>query len=248
MSSVWTAVPNHHAYRSIRQRVTDMVADRPGVGDLPVPACPQWTVRDLVGHLDFICGSVLTRLTGRPAPAGDDTDLAGLLAHWAATGERMESALEATGGGNGIVVMDAFVHELDIRVAVGLPPPDGHPAQPTAMDVLIRGFGDSVRAHRLPALRVETDGTGWTAGDGEPAAVLTGSPWHLSRSLAGRRTEAQIAALDWSRPAPVQWLPAFTWGLFRPPAAPVEGNVGEHASAAIEQDSSCTPRRPRTSR
>lgn len=239
MSTVWTPIPNHLAYRSIRRQVTAMLTDRTGVGDLPVPSCPQWTIRDLVEHLAVICGSVLTRLTGAPAQETGATDLAGLLAHWAVTGERMAAALAATGGGNGIVVMDAFVHELDVRAAIGVPPPADHPALPVAMDVLIRGFGDSVRAHHLPALRVATDGAAWQAGDGEPAAVLTGSPWHLVRSFAGRRTEAQIAALDWSQPA-TPWLPAFSWGPFRPPVRFVEGNVGEHTPGAIEHDSSCT--------
>jgi hypothetical protein len=51
--------------------------------------------------------------------------------------------------------------------------------------------------------------------------TVSGDPLELYRSLAGRRTHEQIAALTWTAD-PRQWLPAFEWGPFHPPRTPVE--------------------------
>ena len=60
-------------------------------------------------------------------------------------------------------------------------------------------------------------------GDKAPAfsAIDLQGRWIPFRSLVGRRTHYQIAALDWSE-EPRQWLPAFAWGPFTPPAEPIE--------------------------
>jgi hypothetical protein len=89
------------------------------------------------------------------------------------------------------------------------------------VEVVLGGFSGSVAAHGLPALLLETDGAAWIAGDGRPAAVVGGGRFDLYRSLAGRRTHAQIAGLSWTGD-PRPWLRAFTWGPFRPPEAEVE--------------------------
>jgi hypothetical protein len=59
------------------------------------------------------------------------------------------------------------------------------------------------------------------AGEGEPAGTLSGDRLDLFRSLVGRRSPAQIAALSWTCD-PQPWLPAFIWGPFHPPEHPVE--------------------------
>jgi len=90
-----------------------------------------------------------------------------------------------------------------------------------ALDLLVVGFGRSVRQRGLPALRIETRGAVWVAGQGEPAGSVVAGRYDLYRSLAGRRTPAQIAGLAWTGPAG-RWLPAFEWGPFHPPAERVE--------------------------
>jgi len=209
-------------YRQSRRNLTALLRDRPEAGSLRVPACPEWSVRDALEHLTGICRSVESRLPGGvagPASLGR-MDAAQLIAEWNRSGERVDRLLAGRPGPS-VMVMDAFTHELDITLALGAPPPAEHPSYQDAEEVVYGGFSGSVAAHGLPALRVETDGSAWIAGMGRPAAVVSGSRFDIYRSMAGRRTPAQIAALDWSRdPAP--WLRAFAWGPFSPPRTPVE--------------------------
>jgi uncharacterized protein (TIGR03083 family) len=219
--------PHHVVYQTVRQNVIALLEPRPDSAALPVLACPGWTVRDVVGHLVDICHRVAARVTGQPEreSASLARDLPDLLTEWAVVGARVEGIL-AGGGGNGILTMDAFSHELDIRAAIGVPPPADHPAYLGALDVVTGGFGSSVDSLGLPPVRIETAGASWTSGAGRPSGTLVGSRHDLFRSLAGRRTHAQIAGLSWSVP-PEQWLPAFEWGPFHPPGRPCEEAGGE---------------------
>ncbi|MDP9866430.1 MULTISPECIES: maleylpyruvate isomerase family mycothiol-dependent enzyme [Streptosporangium] len=221
----WERVPADVAYRHVRENVTRLLAGRPAAGDLAVAACPGWTVREVVAHLVEICARVAGRLGSRPVvgPLPGDAALAALLAAWTTAGEQVERLVAGDAARRGgVMTMDAFTHELDIRYALGLPPPAEHPAYPGALDVVVSGLSAEVSARGLPALRIETPGARWTAGPaGRPAATLSAHRHDLYRSLAGRRTSAQIARLHWSED-PRPWLPAFTWGPFTPPERPAE--------------------------
>jgi uncharacterized protein (TIGR03083 family) len=221
------AVPNHVAYRTAIDNVTRLVADHPVADDLPIPSCPEWTVRDLVAHLVGICALAIGR-TSQWAEVGRSSaamGVGGLLEEWARMAGRAESALAACGGRRGsIMVLDAFTHELDLRYAAGAPLPPEHPAFSRAFEVLLNGFSTEVAAHDLPAVLIAVDGRQWKAGVGEPAATLSGDRYDIYRSLAGRRTHEQITRLRWSRDSH-RWLPAFTWGPFHPPTQPVENLV-----------------------
>ncbi|MEV4555569.1 maleylpyruvate isomerase family mycothiol-dependent enzyme [Kitasatospora sp. NPDC049285] len=220
----WERVPGALAYRRARQNVTALLQARPEAAGLPVPACPGWTVSDVVGHLVEV---------GRSFAAQDPVDLwlvphqqvpglAGLLEEW----ERLEEPIIRVLGNawelrHAMLTMDAFTHEIDVRFALGEPVPVDHPSYPTSIDLVVRGLANSVRTHGLPAVRLATPGAGWVAGDGEPAVTVTGHRHDLLRSLTGRRTAEQIAALEWSD-APEAWLPAFTWGPFTVPSTASE--------------------------
>src|SRR5206468_11838675 len=58
-----------HVYRAARERLTEVVrsmADDPA--SVPVPACPGWSVHDVVAHLLGIIEDVMAgRLTGPPS-------------------------------------------------------------------------------------------------------------------------------------------------------------------------------------
>ncbi|WP_433241128.1 maleylpyruvate isomerase family mycothiol-dependent enzyme [Streptosporangium sp. CA-135522] len=222
--SGWERVPADAAYSHVRNNVTRLLADRPAAGDLTVAACPEWTVRDVVAHLVGICAAVAVKLGGRSAAEplpGSDAALADLLDAWAVAGEQAERLIAGARRG-GVMTMDAFTHELDIRHALGVPPPAGHPAYPGALDVVVGGFSAEVSRRGLPALSIETAGARWAAGgEGRPAVTLEAGRYDLYRSLAGRRTHAQIARLRWSED-PRPWLPAFAWGPFEPPVRQAE--------------------------
>ncbi|MFD0205215.1 MULTISPECIES: maleylpyruvate isomerase N-terminal domain-containing protein [Saccharothrix] len=48
------------AYRTVRENVKALLADPEAAVDVRVPACPEWTVRDLVAHLVDNAVSALT--------------------------------------------------------------------------------------------------------------------------------------------------------------------------------------------
>lgn len=212
----------HLQYRQVRQAVGDIVREAGGAAGRRVPACPDWTVLDLVRHLVEVSRSVLGRLTGHVSPElAPDLSPEALLRCWDESGARLEQILAARTGTGTQLVADAFTHELDLRYALARPLPAEHPAYTTALDFGIAGLDRSLREKQLPALALEAGDATWVAGAGEPVASVRAARLDLYRSLAGRRTAAQISRLSWSSD-PERWLPAFTWGPFTPPSAQVE--------------------------
>ncbi|MFJ9431934.1 maleylpyruvate isomerase family mycothiol-dependent enzyme [Streptomyces sp. NPDC101490] len=217
---------HHLTYRACRENITRLVTSDPSVTDLLVPACPGWSVRDLVGHLVEVCRMAVDEDPGEisepPAPP-PGIPLAELLTTWAELDKELPRVLPGMDWlRRRVLPLDALSHELDIRAALGMPLPDRHPALPDALDLAVMGFTLSLDGHGLSALRVETPDRVWTAGQGEPAVTLSGESPEIFRALTGRRTVRQLGELSWSA-APASWLPAFTWGPFAPPPHPVEG-------------------------
>lgn len=215
--------PDFVGYPEVRQGVRALLGSRAGVHRRRVPACPEWTVADLLGHLTGIAERVLERHGGTVPVSLVSTasTIPELLDRWDDVGEDLDRRLAAAGGRSGeVMVMDAYTHELDLRAALGVPPPAEHAAWAPSFEVLVRGFSGSVAGRGLPALRIRTpDGSQWTAGAGRPTATVTAPAHELYRALAGRRSLAQLAGLEWSA-APGPWLPAFSWGPFAPPRSP----------------------------
>ncbi|MEU8414289.1 maleylpyruvate isomerase family mycothiol-dependent enzyme [Amycolatopsis japonica] len=220
----WNTATAAEGYRQVRENIAILVAGHAGAGERAVPACPQWTVRDLIAHLTEICDRVITRFGGEACPIPESASAVELLKLWLERGPEADTLLAADGDGKSrgdIMVMDAFTHELDIRYALGAPPPEAHAAWLRGFEVLVSGLGASLGRHGLPGMRLETEGATWIAGTEPVAAVLSGAPADLYRTLAGRRSPAQIAAMDWLGD-PEPWLRAFTWGPFTPPEAEIE--------------------------
>ncbi|MBE1502069.1 uncharacterized protein (TIGR03083 family) [Amycolatopsis lexingtonensis] len=212
--------PDFVGYPEVRRHVRALLGGRPGTHRRPVPACPKWTVTDLLAHVLEKAEGVLERHGGTLPPAGP-REVPELLDRWDELGDELDRRLADAGGRSGdVLVMDAYTHELDLRAALGVPPPVEHLAWAPSFDVLVRGFSGSVAGRGLPPVRIRTTGgSTWTAGQGRPEVSVTAPAHELYRALAGRRSLSQLAALDWSA-APGRWLPAFTWGPFTPPPRP----------------------------
>ncbi|MFB7666108.1 maleylpyruvate isomerase family mycothiol-dependent enzyme [Kitasatospora sp. NPDC056138] len=232
-ASSWQRVPLHQAYGRCRENIAGLLESRPEAAGLPVPACPDWTGRDLVAHLVAVCRLVADGAVRDPADirvmvaegeqALREAGVAELLTEWSQLSGRIEvPAGQPVPRNVRVMTMDAFTHEADLRRALDLPVPADHPAYPDALDLLATGLSASVGAHGLPAFRLQAPHADWTIGTGEPVTTLRGSEYDLYRSLAGRRTAGQIAALDWGGTPAGPWLPAFTWGPFTPPTEATE--------------------------
>ena len=194
-------------YRETRERLTALVAglDEAELGT-PVPACPGWSVADVIGHLAAIPEDALAgRLTGPPSEEETAAQVARFrgkpmaqtLAGWTELAPRFEEVVAAFKVWPAVI--DVASHEQDVRGAVG---------QPGARDTeVIREMSGWLLAGLAPPvrLRVTVEQAHIQVGpDDAPVLGLTTTWYEAFRWRMGRRSRDQLAALDWSGdPAPV---------------------------------------------
>jgi uncharacterized protein (TIGR03083 family) len=194
-------------YRETRERLTALVS---GLDDAvlatPVPACPAWSVRDVLSHVAAIPQDALAgRLTGPPDE--DETaaqvarlgglDLAGILRLWQQHAPGFEDAVAALKVWPAVI--DVASHEQDIRAAL---------RQPGARDcAAIQRCSHKLLGWLDPPVpvRVSVEDAEYRIGPpGGAELKLTTTRYEAFRWRMGRRSRGQLAALDWSGdPAPV---------------------------------------------
>jgi uncharacterized protein (TIGR03083 family) len=199
-------------YTGTHQRLAALIAtlDGPALAT-PVPACPGWSVQDVVAHELAVTEDALAgRLTGPPSE--DETaaqvarfrghDIGGMLAAWATTAPEFARLIAAFTIWPGVI--DITSHEHDIRGALGRPGDRDSQAVWHCADVMLAILKPPVPVRVVvedAEFRVCPDGTGPGAGDG---LELTTTRFEALRWRMGRRSRAQLAGLDWSGdPAPV---------------------------------------------
>ncbi len=188
-------------YRDARERVISLLSEVGAAAqEARVPACPDWSVRDVVAHLTAIADDSLAgRLTGPPDDAQTAAqvarfsrrDLAGIIAMWAEIAPQFERRV-----GQFQVwpaVIDVVSHEHDIRGAVGRPGARDAAGVWHCAQLLLTGLRPPV------PLRVLVEDAEFRLGPGDGTELrLTTSRFEALRWRMGRRSRAQLAALDWS--------------------------------------------------
>lgn len=126
MTSPNTGPALSQLYRDSRGRVVSLVTQLDDTAlDAPVPACPAWSVRDVVSHLTAVVEDVMEgRLTGPPSSEETaaqvarfaDRDLSEVLSRWAELAPSFEEMIDAFEVWP--AVLDVASHEQDIRGAV----------------------------------------------------------------------------------------------------------------------------------
>jgi uncharacterized protein (TIGR03083 family) len=182
-------------YRTTRERVTELLTalDPADEGQM-VPACPEWSVHDLVAHMTGVPDDALNgRLDGvatdpwtaAQVGRGRGIPTADLVARWSEQGPVFEGfplPPEA--------VVDLTTHEQDLRGALGRP---GARDSEELLWAFSQVAGRTVDT--VPGLRIEAGGAVY--GPADATWVLRGEPFELFRAFLGRRSEAQLRALDW---------------------------------------------------
>jgi uncharacterized protein (TIGR03083 family) len=175
--------------------------------DAPLAATPPWTVLDGYRHLTGVCADVLDgTMRGGPTPEWTaaqiaeraDRSLSEVVAEWAERGPNLEAQIEAGGPAMGFCVLDVWTHGIDITAAVGQPGDRDDPLLPGLIDLTLGAFGPFYTGAGGPALRVVIDGQERHLGEGDPQVTLTTTSYELMRIIFGRRSEAQIAAAEWT--------------------------------------------------
>jgi uncharacterized protein (TIGR03083 family) len=188
-----------------------------------VPACPEWTVKDVVSHLTGICRDLLDGnidgvatepWTAVQVDARRHLPIADIVAEWQELGPQVEAMVPSFPPAPAAqLVGDLITHEHDVRGALGRPGARDSDGVAIALDFIAPNFGRAAAARSLPALRLRTPTKAWVPEGAEPAATLSAESFELVRALTGRRNEAQLRSLAWDGD-PVPHLPAFTWGPF----------------------------------
>ena len=175
-----------------------------------VPACPDWTVKDLVAHMtgvdtDAWNGDVdddfADRWTDTHVRQRADAPLSDVLAEWDGHREHADALFGKAPEGLRVgMVVDASVHEQDFRGAIGEPGAKDQPGNRVALDMFADGLDARVREHGLPTLHVDAGEWQRTFGDGEAVVRVAVEEFEFQRTLTGRRSAAQVRSWAWSDP------------------------------------------------
>jgi uncharacterized protein (TIGR03083 family) len=194
-------------YHETKDRITGLMTTADdSAKSTAVAACPGWSVRDVVTHLAAVAEDwVRGRLAGPPTDeetaaqiarfAGDD--LVEVVAAWTTAAADLDEMAETDGVEPPIG--DIISHEHDVRAALGLPGARDSAALWYSSDRLLRIL-------RTPVpLRVSVeDGHYSTGPNGRAEITLRTTRFEALRWRTGRRSRAQLAAMDWSGdPTPV---------------------------------------------
>ncbi|XKK39195.1 maleylpyruvate isomerase family mycothiol-dependent enzyme [Nocardiopsis sp. ARC36] len=194
-------------YETCQNRLLDLAATLDGeqLGTV-VPACPDWTVRQVYAHLAGLCADVVhgdvtppagDEVTARQVADREGHGLEAVLAEWARTAPALLELLTARRRRrHSLPALDVWHHENDVRGALGLPAQTEDADQ--LADFPLGGLAGGWSA-QLPPVRVVATDTGqeWALGEGA-ALTLRGTAFELARAVTGRRSVAQILAMDWS--------------------------------------------------
>ena len=217
------------AYRDLRVRVIELLRDvGPDVATTRSPACPEWTVKDLVAHLTGECQDILD---GNLDGVGTDPwtaaqverlvnqDLAALLDDWEARGPGIDVIMPFfPGDAAAQLLFDVSSHEQDIRGAIDRPGGRDASSVLLGLGFLLRSLDAAIRAGSWPSLQIDAGAHQWVLGEPPVRTRLVTDPFTLLRSFGGRRSLDQIRALDWSGD-PEPYLAVFAGFPVRPPAA-----------------------------
>jgi Mycothiol maleylpyruvate isomerase N-terminal domain len=194
-------------YRDARMRVRSLLDDGDeDSGRRPVPACPAWTVGDLLAHL---AGLAAVYGSGR-VPEGDrqrwldqlvverrGKRLFDVFEEWDVTGPLMERALVAEPDRRWPLVYDVIAHEHDLRGALGVAGVRDDDAIVLGLQLGLRITASDLARHDLPGLRVLVGGGGngdFVAGDDPVDLTLEASAFEAFRLLGSRRTLPEMRA------------------------------------------------------
>ena len=211
------------AYRRTRLELLDLAArlDEDQAARR-VPACPDWTVKDVYAHLTGVACDILERRTdgvatppwtARQVESRRQASLAEVCAEWTLAGPKVEAFLAEREGVASVAraAFDIWTHEQDVRGALGQRGVRDDErvrwmtAHMTAMlsrrleeaGTLALRVGDTLLGGQSPGAAVSAEGELSGAPSDAPGATLAVSDYELLRIVFGRRSEQQILAADW---------------------------------------------------
>jgi uncharacterized protein (TIGR03083 family) len=200
------------AYERVRELVSGLDEQQAGT---VVPACPDWTVRELLSHMVGLGADVLrgdepddhnSTWTQRHVDERSDRSVGELLEEWATVAEPLQQWMrENTTRPLG----DIVIHEQDLRGALGVSGAQQTDGLAALRDRMVGGFGEQV--HELAPVALVGDRWSWCS-SGVPqdaAVVVRATDFDLTRALMTRRSESQLRG--WTERGDIgAYLPGFS--------------------------------------
>lgn len=187
-------------WRAAMTRVCALVEGAsPEALEAPVPACPDWRVRDLLAHVVGV---------GRDAVAGEEPDdhpedwtqghvdarasmsVDEVVAEWRAAADDIETYVRDVAPRP---LADVTIHEQDLRGALDEPGARDTAALAWVRELMAGRLADALASRDLPGpVRLVSPGWTWQSADGSPGVVLEAPAYDLFRALTSRRSAAQL--------------------------------------------------------
>lgn len=206
------------AYENTRGRIAELVGgSADGADAVDVPACPGWSVKDVIAHLTGngadvfqgnLAGFATSEWTAAQVEARRELELGDILKEWDEVGPKFAAVLDDFPGRYGEqVVADLVIHEHDLRGALEKPGDRNSEtvrlATDFAMSVIV---GTGAQVFGFGPLEVRAGEDRWVVGTGE-ARPGDQESW--------RETVAADALPPPPEADPVGTLTAETFQLFR---------------------------------
>lgn len=178
-----------------------------------VPLCPEWTVTQTVAHVVGIADDLLAgrleglgsdRWTAAQVDARSGWSLERICEEWEGLGPAIDAFTAADDVFGMRMTADLVTHVHDMAAAVGASVDRDTEAVRLGLERYGPFFCERAHHAGLPVVRVEaSSGQHWQSAEGTVTAVVRGSDFELLRAFSGRRSAAQVVAMDWDGdPAP----------------------------------------------
>lgn len=203
-------MPAYHVlYRQSQGRILSLVNN--ANADLPVPACPGWTVRDIVAHL---LGTLADLTAGKIEESASEEWAAGhiertknrsmsdLTAEWHVRSNTTPGIFERYGA---LLLSDLVTHEFDIKQAIGNTQGRDLQVVRTVAIFYLNALDQAWREDGVAPLRILTETSSLDIGGDDPETSVEIGWWEIGRVVSGRRSIEQVKALTWSG-NPEPWL------------------------------------------
>ena len=199
------------AYERVRDLLTGLDDQRAATR---VPACPDWTVRELLAHMVGLGADVVRNdepddhnsvWTQRQVDERRDRSVADLLEEWATIVEPLQQWMRDN---TSRPLGDIVIHEQDLRGALRVPGAKDTAGLAALRDRMVGGFGAEVQ-DLAPVALIGDEWSWCSSGVPEDASVVVrASDFDLTRALMTRRSEQQLRG--WTERGDVApYLPGF---------------------------------------
>lgn len=207
---------HRHLYLAVAARIMETVTTDGFESNVTVRACPDWSVRDLTGHLtgiaeDWVSGRLdlygSTAWTDDQVARHRDDDLAQLLGAWTAAFDHLDhtAAHPTMGDPWRWLFGDALTHEADLYETLDpnrRPPPD---AVAAGLAGAIGRWRQHLADANVPPLEVVAPEVRdwWIGHPGDDHVTVRADAYDLWRYRYGRTSRERVEEFAWSHdPSP----------------------------------------------